>query len=144
MENKELDKIQQDETIVPLPTKEEVIEILKKENQPIDNNHKYSQMILILEIKKVKENVGILKGEYYKGDTVEYKGSLLLPLGKPNPNSQSQFDGMNVGEYKFFGFTLDSREEKLPEKVLNFFKRSFEDATLQDFIPFTGGKKQND
>ncbi len=144
MRAKNIKKIKSEKSVIlSLPTKKEILQILKEENPIVNNNQKYSQLIFILEIKKVKENIGILKGEYYKNNKQEYRGSLLLPIGK-NPTKPGIFDELNVGEYRFFGFTLDSREEKLPEKIVSFFRRSFDDATLQDFIPFVGGKKKNE
>jgi len=107
-DNKDKKKMDESENI-SLPTKKEILEILNQENAPIDSEHIYSQLILILEIKKIKQNLGILKGEYYNGDKLEYRGSLLIPLDKPKFDQPNHFDEIKVGEYKFFGFTLDSQ-----------------------------------
>ena len=125
------------------PTKKEIIELLKKENPVIADDHQYSQLMFVLEVKKIRQNVAILKGEYYSNDKLEYRGSLLVPVNNPKSKQPSIYDEMKAGEHKFYGFTLDSREQKIPEKIINLFKRSFEGATLQDFIPFIGGKRTN-
>ena len=120
-------------------SKEEIIEILKKENPPIEGKEKYAQLIIVVEFKKIHPDLGIIKGEYYEFDKLEYRGSLLLPL--PRQISPTDiWSVIEVGKSKFCGFTLDSREMKAHEKLFDFFKRSFEDATLQDFIPGTRGK----
>lgn len=125
-------------------SKDEIIKILEEENPPIENGQNYNQLMLIWELKKIKENIGLLKGEVYMTNKLEYRGSLLIPLGMSNQKQATHFDEMKEGEYKFYGFTLDSREPKLPEKVINFIKRSFEDSTIQDFIPFVGSKNKSE
>ena len=132
------------DTAISLPTKEEIIKILREENPPIDNKQKYKQLIFVLELKKIKDSIGILKGEYYEDDVLGYRGSLLIPLGKPNPNQQNHFDEMNTGENRFYGFTLDSRESKFPEQFVGFFKRSFQGTSIQDFIPGLNGTKKTE
>ena len=91
------------------------------------------------ELKKINSNLGIIKGEYYQDDKLENRGSLMLPLNFSDKNTI--WTNLNVSETAFYGFTLDSREMKIPEKILAFFTRSFDGATIQDFIPFGGGKK---
>jgi len=125
--------------ILQTHSKEEIIEILKSENPIIQGSEKYSQLILVLEIKKLNSNLGIIKGEYYQDNKLENRGSLMLPLHFSNQNTI--WANINEGETAFYGFTLDSREMKIPEKILAFFSRSFDGATLQEFIPFVGGNK---
>jgi len=62
----------------------------------------------------------------------------MLPLYFSGQNTI--WTNLNENETAFYGFTLDSREMKIPEKILSFFSRSFDGATIQDFIPFGGGK----
>jgi len=136
-----LEKEMKHNKVESFPLKEDVLKILKEENMPFEDQ-KYNQLILLLEFKKIEKNVGIIKGEYYQKDKLEYRGSLLLPLTNKNEASQSIFDSLDINESRFFGFTLDSREPNLSEKAINFFKRSFEDATIQNFIPFVGGSRK--
>ena len=121
-------------------TKRELIKILKEENPPIKNGQKYRQIILILELKKVKKDLGIIKGEYYYGRFLEYRGSVLIPLGKPDPDKKIVFDDIKKGKSILYGVTIDTRKEKIPEQIFKFFKRSFQDASIQDFIPGLRGK----
>ena len=124
--------------IIQTHSKEEILELLKKENPLIQGSEKYSQLILILEFKKINSSLGIIKGEYYQDDKLENRGSLMLPLYFSGQNTI--WTNLNENETAFYGFTLDSREMKIPEKILAFFSRSFDGATIQDFIPFGGGK----
>ena len=94
---------------------------------------------MVLEIKKINSNIGIIKGNYYRDDKLENRGSCLLPLDFVNQNDI--WKNINEGETAFYGFTFDSREMKIPEKILAFFSRSFEGATIQEFIPFVGSNK---
>ncbi len=86
-------------------------------------------------------NLGLIKGEYYQDGKLEYRGSLLLPLSSSDKNTI--WTKIKEGESAFYGFTLDSREMKITEKINDFISRSFEESTIPDFIPFAGrGKKE--
>jgi len=130
------------EIAVRTHSKEEIIKILKEENPPIKGVEKYTQIMGVFEFRKVQKDLGIIKGEYYESDKPEYRGSLLVPLSKRPSDQPSIWDDLNEGKNKFYGFTLDSREMKVHEKFSAFLKRSFEDATIQDFIPFVGRKEK--
>ena len=140
--NNEIDISDNNTEIVQKLSKKEILHFLKEENPLIEGNEKYSQLILVLETKKIQSNLGIIKGEYYNDDKLEYRGSLLVPLYFSNPNNI--WDNLKENESAFYGFTLDTREMKIPEKMMAFFSRSFEGATIQDFIPFGGGKRNSE
>lgn len=140
--NDEIDISGDNAEIVQKLSKNEILHFLKEENPLIEGNEKYSQLILVLETKKIRSNLGIIKGEYYNDDKLEYRGSLLLPISFSNQNDI--WEELKENESAFYGFTLDSREMKIPEKCMAFFNRSFEGATIQDFIPFGGGKRNGE
>lgn len=140
--NDEIDISDDNTEIVQKLSKNEILHFLKEENPLIEGNEKYSQLILVLETKKIQSNLGIIKGEYYNDDKLEYRGSLLLPISFSDQNNI--WDELKENESTFYGFTLDSREMKIPEKCMAFFSRSFEGATIQDFIPFGGGKRNGE
>ncbi len=130
-----------DSEIVQTHSKEDILSLLKEENPLIKGKEKYSQLILVFETKKISFNLGILKGEYYQDGKLEFRGSLLLPLNSSDQNSV--WIKMKEGESAFYGITLDSREMKITEKIMDFISRSFEESTIPDFIPFVGrGKKE--
>jgi len=131
-------KVQKRVELIPFSSKGEVLRILKDENCPKSSKHKYHQIEIILEIKKASKEYGVFKGEYYESGKMEYKGSLLVPLDENISNKNDYFSKLRVGQSHFYGLALASREAKVPEKVLGFFRKSFKDAKIQDFIPFIG------
>ena len=137
--NSENNDLEPSDKIVTKHSKEEIIELLKEENPIIQGQENYSQLMLVFEAKKLHSNLGVIKGEYYQNDKLENRGSLLLPLDFTNQNTI--WTNLKEGETAFYGFTFDSREMKVHEKVAAFLSRSLEGATIQDFIPFGGGKK---
>lgn len=120
------------------PTKEEIMQILKEENPPIDEINHYNQLFLIVEFKKITESIGLIKGELYGNEQLEYRGSILLPLFKTEANQKSNWNSIEVGKSIFYGMSLDTRELGLTEKVGDFIGRSLEEGKVQDFIPFFG------
>ena len=120
------------------PTKEEIIQILKEENPPVDEINHYNQLFLIVEFKKINERIGIIKGEIFGNEQLEYRGSILLPLLKTEANQQSNWNSIEVGKSIFYGMSFDARELGLTEKVGDFIGRSLEEGKVQDFIPFLG------
>ncbi len=137
---KEIEPSSNSVEIVKKYSKDDILELLIGENPQIKGKEKYSQLIVVFETKKVDLNLGIIKGEYYQDGKLEYRGSLLLPLD--SSNQDSIWAKIKGGESLFYGFTLDSREMKVTEKIKDFLSRSFEGSTIQDFIPFAGGKKK--
>ena len=120
-------------------SKDDILQILKKENPLENNEEKYSQIILVVELKKIDNTFGIIKGEYFQGDKLENKFSIMLPL---TTSSESIWRTLNIKESTFYGFTLDSRTMKLPERVMDIINRSFDGATIQDFIPGCGKRSE--
>jgi len=119
--------------MVSYPSKDEIIEILKEENPIIEKG--YSQVMLIFELKKIKDRIGIIKGEMYSNDMLEYRGSLLIPLNNMDANQQSHWNSIETGQSMCYGFTLDSRDMCFTEKIGDFVSRSFAEGRIQDFIP---------
>jgi hypothetical protein len=122
------------------PSKEEIIQILREENPPIDRENKFNQLFLIVEFKKINSRIGIIKGELYINDILDYRGSFLVPLINDSINTQNQWNSMEIGASIYYGLSFDSRELCLAEKIGEFFHRSFEEGRIQDFIPFIGMK----
>ena len=121
---------------ISYPTKEEIMQILKEENPPVGEINQYNQLFLIIEFKKINERIGIIKGELYGNEQLEYRGSILLPLFKTEADQQSTWNSIEVGKSIFYGMSFDTRELGLTEKVGDFIGRSFEEGKIQDFIPF--------
>ena len=127
-------------SIIPHPSKEEIIQILREENPPVDGEDRFNQLFLIIEFKKINARIGIIKGELYNNDQLDYRGSLLIPLSQDNVNQKNQWDSIEIGKSVYYGLSFDARELCLTEKIGEFFNRSIEEGRIEDFIPFTGLK----
>lgn len=117
--------------------KKELLTILEKETEPLGEENKYHNQKVILELKKLKFNLGIIKGELFENGVITNRGSFTLPIETDQPNAtegNSFWDSMQDGENKFYVFTLDSREKTLPKKLKDFFNRTLEEGTIN--LPF--------
>lgn len=121
-------------------TKNEIIQILMEENPPVDGDNRFNQLFLIVEFKKINLGVGIIKGELYNNDQLDYRGSLLIPLMKNDTDQKNQWDSIEVGNSVYYGVSFDARELCMTEKIGEFLHRSIDEGKLQDFIPFIGSK----
>jgi len=123
---------------VPHLSKEEIIQILKDENPPIDGKDRFNQLFLIVEFKKINAQIGIIKGELYNNDKLDYRGSFLFPLTPDDTKQKNLWDSIEIADSIYYGISFDARDLRLTEKVAEFFNRSIEEGKIQDFIPFTG------
>jgi len=115
-----------------MKNEKEILKILKKENKT-KNIKKHDRIMVLFEIKKVKSNLGIINGKYYREDELIYQGSIVLPLEK-NPNQKTIWDQLNIDETKDFGFLLDSKKDSFGKIFNDFIKRSFKEGKVQDFL----------
>jgi len=116
---------------IEINTKEELMKTLETES--IESKG-YKRYIVLFEAKKLNEIYGIYKLEYYEGKDVKHKASLILPIV-----GISIFRGLDIGKSEFYGFTFDSKGEGMGKIIGDFFRRSFKDGRIQDFIPFAKG-----
>jgi hypothetical protein len=137
---KTVDPVILDDTSESHLTKNEIIQILREENPPVDDDNRFNQLFLIVEFKKINLHVGIIKGELYNNDQLDYRGSLLMPLMRSDTDQKNQWDSIEVGRSVYYGLSFDARELCITEKIGEFLHRSIDEGKLQDFIPFTGGK----
>ncbi|WP_321504308.1 hypothetical protein [uncultured Methanoregula sp.] len=122
-------------------SKKEIIAILREENPPIDGDDRFSQLFLIVEYKKINANMGIIKGELYNNDQLDYRGSLLIPILNNTPDQpNNNWASLEIGKSMFYGISFDARELCLTERIGEFIHRSIDEGKLQDFLPFTGSK----
>ncbi len=122
-----------------MKAEDKIIKHLKKENRKISG--KYKRFIVTLEAKKIESNLGLLKGKYYEDNELVNQGSLIFPIDHLNNNQQPTiWDSLKVGESKHYGGLLDSKKDSLGKIFGDFFKRSFQEGRVQDFIPFSGKK----
>lgn len=111
---------------VSYPTKEEIIDALKEEEVPKG----FEQFLVLLEYYKKSENLCLIRGELLQNDDVVLRGKLtIIPELTSNP---SQWDKMEVGDSKIFGFSLEYQGETLFDIIRDGFKESLS----QGKIPF--------
>ncbi len=123
----------------PQQSKEEVLDLIRKENPPISEDKKYKKIILLLEIKKASPKYLLIRGEYYEKDKIESAGSMVVPITQANQRATETTSSLQDGQSIFFGFSLDSKVLGFTHVLKMFVKRSFETSSILDFLPW--GKK---
>lgn len=104
------------------PSKDEIIKALR-EGQELKGFENY---ILIIEHKKINENVGIVKGELLQNDEVILGGKMTV---FPETLSNAfDWEKLNIGESIFNGFYLDYKGETLSEILLEGIKNSLREG----------------
>lgn len=119
--------------------KKAVVALILKESRPGPG---MSQWVVVYETKRLAENLGLLKLEWYAGTRLEWSGSLSVAIdgrGKDNLETGTKWKKIPVGKSGFNVLTFELRGKTFMENVSGFFKRSFDGAKMQDFLPF--GKK---
>ncbi len=111
--------------------KRELIKILKKEQE---QSKQFAGAIIIVESKKISDELGILKGEIYIQDKLEYSGGMTVPIEKENGKNAAGWEKMKVGESEYHGIFLQARGKSFLEKVAGFVKRSLEESKFQDIV----------
>lgn len=110
--------------LIKYPSKEEIINALFDDEKLKD----FEQFILILERKKVSENIGIIKGELIQNDDIVLRGKIAI-----NPNSATDnfnWNDLEIGKSNFIGFSLDYKGETLYELFVEGLKNSIRDGKL--------------
>lgn len=118
--------------------KRQLLRALKHEHARGRRAVEYQRFTVLVEIKRVSQQLGLVKCEYYDGTTPSFVGSLLAPISA-STGQPSTWDGLAEGASRYFGIALDTREKSFREQVGGFMKRTFEEARLQDFLPWAKG-----
>ena len=122
--------------------RKQLLKAIRKETRPPKG---FGQWVLIVERRRLSENLGLLRVEAELDGNPEWSGSMsaalpeakkFAPDGKELPGD---WDNIAPGESGFHIFTLELRGKTLIESVKGWIKRSFEDGKIQDFIPFVKG-----
>lgn len=122
--------------------KKQLLKAIRKETKPPKG---FAQWVLVLERRRLSENLGLLRVEAELNGKPEWSGaaSVSLPEAKkfgPDGNELSgDWGNIAVGQSGFNIFTLELRGKSLIESVKGWVKRSFEDGKIQDFFPFVKG-----
>jgi len=111
---------------VVYPSKDEIIDALKEEEVPKG----FEQFLVLLEFNKKSDKLCLIKGELLQNEDVVLRGKLtVIPEMTSNP---TQWDKMEVGESKIFGFSLEYRGETL----FDIFSEGFKESIRKGKIPF--------
>ena len=105
------------------PTRKEIIDALKEE-QKLEGFENY---ILIIEKKKVSNNIGLWGGELLQNDKVLARGKATMPQTSPD------WDELEVGESIFQGFCLDLKGEKLSDVMIEGIKNRLKEGRIPFF-----------
>lgn len=110
------------------PTKEEIIQTILAEDPLIK---KTNRLILLVEYKKIRSNLGIIKAELVSNGKVAIKGSFTCD---PVTSEETSFnwDQLEDGESFPQGFSLDFKSESTASRI----KEGFNNAIKQGKIPF--------
>jgi hypothetical protein len=125
-----------------MQTKKQLLRAIRKETKAPKG---FTQWVLILEHRRLSDVVGLLRFEAQLDGKDEWSGSISVNLpeqkkytsdGREVPN---EWDKITPGQSRFNVFTFEVRGKSVLEATKAFFKRSFEDGKLQDWIPFVKG-----
>ena len=122
--------------------KKQLLKAIRKETKPPKG---FAQWVLVLEHRRLAENVGLLRVEAELDGKLEWSGSASVSLpdakkfGPDSSELPGEWDNIAVGQSRFNIFTLELRSKSVIESVKGWIKRSFEDGKIQDFIPFVKG-----
>jgi len=108
-----------------LPTKEEILQTLLKENPVVK---KYEKMIFIIEHKKLSKNLAIIKGELINNGKVSIKGSMTCI---PEVTGESfNWNVLKEGESYFDGYSIDYQGESIGSLIKQGLKKSVKDGRI--------------
>lgn len=110
-------------TKIQHPTRKEIIGALKEEQSLED----FDNYILIIEKKKVSDNIGLFGGELLQNDKIIARGKVTIPPNTPDWNE------LELGESSFQGFCLDLKGESLSEIITEGIKNRLKDGKLPFF-----------
>ena len=122
--------------------RKQLLKTIRKETKPPKG---FGQWLVVLERRRLSENLGVLRLEGELDGKAEWSGSMSVALPEPKKYAPDgaelpgDWDNIAPGESGFNIFTLELRGKTLIESVKGWIKRSFEDGKIQDFIPFVKG-----
>jgi len=120
-------------------TKKQLLKVIRKETKPPKG---FGQWVIVLERRRLSENLGLLRLEAELDGKAEWSGSMSVALPEPKKHAPDgselpgDWDNIAPGESGFHIFTLELRGKTLIESAKSWIKRSFEDGKIQDFLPF--------
>jgi hypothetical protein len=112
--------------------REKLLQLLESERER-EKGEKFQEYTLIIEAKKISENLLITKGFLYQNKKLIIRGSFTSVI-KDMKDMEKWFN-KSIGEKSLIGITFDSKEQSIGDIVKGFLSRSIKEGSIQDFIP---------
>lgn len=125
-----------------MKTKKQLLRAIRKETKPQKG---FGQWVLVLEHRRVSENVGLLLVEAQLNGKTEWSGSMSVNLpeqkkyGPDGRELPGDWEALAIRQSRYNVFTFEMRGKSILEVAKTFIKRSFEEGKLQDIIPWGKG-----
>jgi len=122
-----------------MQSKKKLLSAIRKETKPPKG---FGQWVVIIEHRRISENIGLLLGEAQLDGKLQWSGSISVNLpeqkkfGPDDKEIQGEWETLNPGQSRFNVLTLEMRGKSIAELIKGFLKRSFEEGKIQDIIPF--------
>lgn len=107
-------------------------ELLAKVVRELESPDDFPVWIIIIEVKKLTDNLKMLLGHIYEREKLEYQASITASIDE----SDQKWIKRKTGTSEYCVITFSGREKNFFEKVKDFFNRSLTEGKLQDFWPF--------
>jgi hypothetical protein len=123
-------------------SKKQLLRAIRKETKPPKG---FSQWVLVLEHRRVSDDLGLYLVEAQLDGKGEWSGSLsvTLPeqrkLGADGQEIPGEWDKLLPGQSRYSVLTFEMRGKSLIDLAKGFIKRTLEEGKLQDLLPFGKG-----
>lgn len=121
-----------------MPSKKRLLRAIRKETKPPSG---FGQWILVLEHRRISDDIGLLLAEAQLDGKIEWSGSISINLPEQKKYQDgaeipSEWDAISSGQSRYNVLTFEMRGKSVIEMVKGFIKRSFEEGRLQDILPW--------
>jgi hypothetical protein len=125
-----------------MQSKKKLLLAIRKETRPPKG---FGQWVLIIEHRRISEDLGLLRVEAQLNGKLEWSGSISVNLpeqkkfGPDGKEIQSDWETLAVGQSRYNVLTFEMRGKSITELAKGFIKRSLEDGKIQDILPWGKG-----
>lgn len=107
------------------PTKKEVVQAVS-DDDALNGFEKYA---LIIEHKKLSNNVGMIKAELLQNNKILLRGK-IAKFPERQQDSSFNWEMLKVGESYFEGYSLDFKGATFSQKIIDGFKKSITEGRI--------------
>jgi hypothetical protein len=125
-----------------MQTKRHLLRTIRKETKPPKG---FGQWVLILEHRRLTDNLGLFLVEAQLDGKTEWSGSISVDLpeqkkfGPDGTEPASEWEKLTSGQSRYNVLTFEMRGKSVLELGKGFIKRSLEEGKLQDLLPWGKG-----